>query len=177
MTQKEIENAIYAVLFVCGEPIEVATFVSALDVDLEEIEEALERITKKSEDEGIVLRRTEDKLQLCTNPKYASYVKNVVNPVKKEALSLSVIETLSIIAYKQPVTRGDIEAIRGVRSNYAVSTLLDLNLIKESGRKDVLGKPSLLITTDAFLRHFGIASLEELPIINFEEYSKTEETE
>ncbi len=159
-----------AALFVAGDAIEVSAFAALLDIEPEELDVAIQEMIEegRNREEGLLLTRIGDKIQLCTNPKYAEYIKLLLAPEEHMSLSKSVLETLSIIAYKQPTTRSEIDEIRGVRSNYAVATLMERGLIHVIGRKDVLGRPSLFATTDEFLRHFGITSLEELPKIDFE---------
>lgn len=160
-----------AALFVAGDAVEVSVFAELFDLDPDELDILIQEIIeeKKNRGEGLMLIRLGGKIQLCTNPKYADYIKALLAPDEHTSLSKSVLETLSIIAYKQPVTRSEIDEIRGVRSNYAVTTLLEKGLIHVIGKKDILGRPSLFATTDEFLRHFGISSLEELPKIDFEE--------
>ncbi len=179
MNKNEICGAVMATLFVAGDAIEISAFAQLLDMDEDELDVIVQEIIeeKKNREEGLLLLRLGDKLQLCTNPKYAGYIKDLLAPTEHASLSNSVLETLSIVAYKQPVTRAEIDEIRGVRSNYAVSTLTEKGLIRVIGKKDVLGRPSLFATTDEFLRHFGISSLEELPKIDFEALGQEEETD
>lgn len=100
---------------------------------------------------------------MCTNEKYKAQLEDLLNPVQKKSLSQASLEVLSIIAYKQPITRAEIEEIRGVKCDYSVMWLLQKGLIQEMGRKETLGRPMLFGTTDLFLRHFGLSSLNELP--------------
>lgn len=171
MNKNEICGVVTAALFVAGDAIEVSAFAELLDIDADELDVILQEMVEegKNRENGLLLVRVGDKIQMCTNAKYASYIQMLLAPEEHMSLSKSVLETLSIIAYKQPVTRSQIDEIRGVRSNYAVATLLGKGLIHVIGRKDVLGRPSLFATTDEFLRHFGISSIEELPKIEFEE--------
>ncbi|MEI3406392.1 MAG: SMC-Scp complex subunit ScpB [Christensenellales bacterium] len=106
-------------------------------------------------------------VQLATRPDYAKYVEKLLQPVQKQSLSQAVMETLAVIAYRQPVTKAEIELIRGVKCDYSVQTLVTRGLIAEVGRKDALGRPILYGTTDAFLRHFCLNSLADLPEIDF----------
>ena len=106
-------------------------------------------------------------MQLATRPDYAPYVEKLLQPVQKQSLSQAVMETLAVIAYKQPVTKAEIEQIRGVKCDYSVQSLVSKGLIEEVGRKETLGRPILYGTTDAFLRHFCLSSLSELPEIDF----------
>lgn len=171
MNKNEICGAVMATLFVAGDAVEVSVFAELFGLDPDELDILIQEIIeeKKNRGDGLMLIRLGGKIQLCTNPKYADYIKELLAPDEHTSLSKSVLETLSIIAYKQPVTRSEIDEIRGVRSNYAVTTLVEKGLIHVIGKKDILGRPSLFATTDEFLRHFGISSLEELPKIDFEE--------
>ncbi|WP_162270199.1 SMC-Scp complex subunit ScpB [Christensenella timonensis] len=170
MTKNELSGAIFATLFVSGDAIDLSAFAAFFDMDIDEVDIMVQEIMEDCarREDGILLVRIGDKVQLCTNQKYGDVVKELLAPEERTSLSAAVMETLSIIAYKQPVTRAEIDEVRGVRSNYAVSTLTEKGLIRVIGRKDALGRPALLGTTDEFLRHFGIASLEELPKIDFE---------
>lgn len=103
-------------------------------------------------------------MQLVSNKEYTRYVEELVQPVQSKSFSQSMLETLSVIAYRQPVTKADIEAVRGVRCEYAVGQLMKLGMIRELGRKNVVGRPMLLGTTDAFLRHFGIRTLSDASV-------------
>lgn len=174
MNKNEICGAVMAALFVSGDAVEIRAFAELFGMDPDELDILLQEIIeeKKNRGEGLLFVRLGDKIQLCTNPKYADYIKALLVPDEHTSLSKSVLETLSIVAYKQPVTRSEIDEIRGVRSNYAATTLVEKGLIHVVGKKDVLGRPSLFATTDEFLRHFGISSLEELPKIDFEELEK-----
>ena len=106
-------------------------------------------------------------MQLATRPDYAKYVEKLLQPVQKQSLSQAVMETLAVIAYRQPVTKAEIELIRGVKCDYSVQMLVSRGLIEEVGRKEALGRPILYGTTDAFLRHFCLTSLGDLPEIDF----------
>ncbi|MEA4852700.1 MAG: SMC-Scp complex subunit ScpB [Christensenella sp.] len=170
MNRNEVCGSILAVLFMAGDAIAVPELASALDMDADEMDEIVQEVIeeRKNREDGILLTRIGDKIQLCTNPKYGGFIKEFLKPDEHMSLTAAVMETLSIIAYKQPVTRAEIDEIRGVRSNYAVSTLMERGLVYVVGQKDVLGHPYLFATTDEFLRHFGISSLEELPKIDLE---------
>jgi segregation and condensation protein B len=166
--KREVKGVIMSALFVAGEAVETDAFCELTGADsVEAVADELADELRESES-GILLVRVGSKLQLCTNAKYAQYIRTLFAPALRESLTNSMMETLSIIAYRQPVTRAEIDDIRGVHSNYAVSALAERGLVKEAGRKDVLGRPALLATTDEFLRHFGIASLAELPEIDFD---------
>ncbi|MCI6980276.1 MAG: SMC-Scp complex subunit ScpB [Clostridiales bacterium] len=165
MEYNERFGAIECILFVSGDPvpiIELQRAIGVTDIEMEHIIRSMEELYKK-EKRGVQLFITPETMQLVSNKEYAKYVEELVQPVQAKSFSQAMLETLSVIAYRQPVTRADIEAVRGVRCEYAVSQLMKMGMIRELGRKNVVGRPMLLGTTDAFLRHFGIRSLNELP--------------
>lgn len=168
MNEQEIQNRLESILFVSGDAIPVAELAAALEMEPDALGEAAERIIarKRQENAGILMARIGDKLQLCSNTAYAPEIENVLQPVKKSRLSQSMLETLAIIAYRQPVTRYEIEQIRGVRSNYSVATLIEKGLIYRAGKKKTLGNPVLYATSDEFLRHFQLETLSDMPPIS-----------
>ena len=111
----------------------------------------------------MTVRRYGDHLRMETRPEFAPYVERLLQPVQRQSLSQTAMETLAVIAYRQPVTKGEIEQIRGVKCDYSVQSLLHKGLIREAGRKEALGRPILYATTDRFLEHFGISDIRELP--------------
>lgn len=163
--QDERYSEIECILFVSGEPVSIVQLQRALDVTNMEIDAILRAMEQayREEERGILLYLTEDSAQLVSNRKYASSVEELLQPAQTKSFSQAMLETLSIVAYKQPVTRSDIEAVRGVRCDYSVRELLKLGLIREVGRKDSVGRPMMFGTTDAFLRQFGLHSVNELP--------------
>lgn len=165
MDTDEICGIIEAVLYVAGEPVRVDTLAHALNLTALELEPAVEQLRDRCilDKRGIRLNRHGMEIQLSINPDYASYVESLLQPVQKQSLSQAVMETLSIIAYRQPVAKSDIEAIRGVKCDYSVQLLLARGLIAEAGRRESLGRPILYATTDEFLRHFGLEGLGQLP--------------
>ena len=163
-------------MFVAGNPVPVEDIARAIGVSEEELEKTLSVLESEYDYErrGIRLLRFGKHVQLTTRAEYAPYVERLLQPIQKQTLSQAVMETLAVIAYRQPATKADVEAIRGVKCDYSVQALLNKGLIEEVGRKETLG------TTDAFLRHFCISSLEDLPELNFGEIeaetaSQTEE--
>jgi segregation and condensation protein B len=170
MDQQKMFNIIECILFVAGEPVSAVELQRALDVTQIEIQSVLDNMEKRYREEGrgIQIYRTEETVQLVSNRDYAQVVEELLQPAQTKSFSQAMLETLSVIAYKQPVTRSDIEAIRGVRCDYSVAQLLKLNMIREVGRKDAVGRPMMFGTTDGFLRHFGLHTLKELPA--FEEF-------
>jgi len=164
---ENLENIIESILFVNGDAVDINDIVSKIDVTKAEIKSAVKNLQKKyTEESGIILMEFNNKLQFASNSKYANDVSLVLNPIRQRNLSKATLETASIIAYKQPVTRLEIEEIRGVSSDYAINILLEHNLIEIVGRKDTVGKPALFGTTDEFLKRFNISSIDELPDYN-----------
>jgi len=165
LNEENIKKAIESILFVAGDAVELREIAIALEMEEAELvriaDEMAEQKSKTAE--GVLLKRVGDKLQLCSNPEYMPFIDRVLQPVKKTRLSQSILETLAIIAYKQPVTRFEIEQVRGVQCSYSVAALIEKGLVVRTGRKKSLGNPMLYATSDEFLRHFGISSLDELP--------------
>ncbi len=158
------ENLIEAILFVAGDGVDVNIMRDTLGVSEEEFNYAVENLKQKySGDNGIHLIAYRTKLQLCSNPNYSEQVSAVLNPVKEKQLTKATLETLSIIAYKQPITKLEIEDIRGVSSDYAIDILEENNLIEVVGRKDSIGKPLLFGTTEEFLKRFELSDIADLP--------------
>ncbi len=158
-------SIIECILFVSGDPVEIKSLQDVLEISKTEIIQVLNDMNRnyKDNDRGIQLFITEDTVQLVSNKKYFDYVIKFMQPVQRKNFSQSMLETLSIIAYKQPVTRSEIEAIRGVRCEYSLSQLIKHNLVIDVGKKDTIGHPTLFGTTDEFLRKFGLHSIDELP--------------
>ena len=161
---EQIDNVLEALLFVSGDGLKISDICELLELQKSEITGAVKRLQKKyGGKSGIILLSFNGKIQLASNPDYAETLSCVLNPIKEKALSNPAMETLSIIAYRQPVTRLDIEHIRGVNCDYALQALLKNNLIEIVGRKDALGKPLLFGTTETFLKRFGIEDISDLP--------------
>ena len=165
---KNLKEIIKATLFVAGEGIQISAFNEIEGVDAKQVKKAIEELKNELKGEnGIQLIEYKDKIQLCSNPAYSSQISTILNPIREKALTKAALETLAIIAYKQPVTRLDIEEIRGVGCDYTVQILTEHNLIEVVGRKDAVGKPLLYGTTDEFLKRFDLKDIDELP--NYEE--------
>ena len=144
----------------------LSELAAILKISQEELEELLEEEERRREGSfGLVFRRLEDRLQLATRAEYAGLLVDLFGSKSGEELTKAMLETLSIIAYKQPVTRGEIEELRGVNTSHIVSALQEKGLVVEAGRKEALGRPILYATSEEFLRHFGISSTKELPIL------------
>jgi len=164
MDLSKIENMIEAILFASGNAIEISAIVDGLDLQKSEVKKALKKLDEKySGVSGLRLLQYNNKIQFATNPDYADSVAAILNPIKEKELTNAALETIAIIAYRQPVTRLEVEQIRGVSCEYAVQVLLKHNLIEEVGRKDAVGKPALFGTTENFLKRFQISSLKQLP--------------
>ena len=159
-------SAIEAMLFAAGDAVETDALIEVLNLTQLEFNDALILLTERYSSGGLQLLKFADKLQLSTRKEYAEHIERLLNPEKRKTLSQAALEVLSIIAYKQPVTRGDIEQIRGVKCDYTVSLLEARGLIRDVGRRDTLGHPVLFGTTDEFLKLVGISALNELPSEN-----------
>jgi segregation and condensation protein B len=181
MEGNEIAAAIEAVLFAEGDSVKRSDLAGAIAVSAGEIDKAIEALKEKysADNSGIELIELEDRVQLTTRQKFYDILIKLEAAPKKYRLTDTVLETLSIIAYRQPVTKAEIEAIRGVNSDFAVDKLLGYGFIRELGRKDAPGKPILFGTTEQFLRSFGVKSIEDLPAMPEEkkEEFKTEAEE
>ncbi len=151
-------------MFVSGVPVACKDIADKSNATEKQVLDAAKELQEKyNEESGIHLLIFNKKLQFCSNPNYAEEVSNVLNPIKERELSKSMLEVAAIIAYKQPVTRIDLEELRGSNSEFALQNLLKLGVIEVVGRKDTVGKPVLFGTTDEFLKRFQISSLEDLP--------------
>lgn len=166
-TEKELLGAVEALLFAMGESVSLSKISSAIGKDETEAKRLLEELKKQyqKKERGIQLIELEDSYQLCTKPELYDYLIQVAKQPKKHVLTDVLLETLAIVAYKQPVTKIEIEKIRGVKSDHAVNKLVEYDLVCEVGRLDAPGKPLLFGTTEEFLRRFGVQSVEELPSI------------
>lgn len=164
---ENLDKILESILFMAGEPVAMVDIVGKLDVTEKELKAAATTLKKRyCGESGIVLNQFNNKLQLSTNSLYAEALASVLNPIRERNLSKATLETAAIIAYKQPITRLEIEEIRGVGCDYAISILLEHNLIEVVGRKDAVGRPVLFGTTDEFLKRFNISSIGELPDYN-----------
>ena len=163
--EKHLEAVVKAVLFTMGKSVELRQLAIATGQSEEETRQAVERLKARydKEERGMEIIELEDSYQMCTRTGFYENLIRVAASPKKQVLSEVVLETLSIIAYKQPVTKMEIEKIRGVKSDHAVNRLVEYNLVQEVGRLDAPGHPALFATTEEFLRRFGIGSTENLP--------------
>lgn len=168
---KEQEAVVEAVLFTMGKSVEIRQLAAALEQGEQQAEAAAERLKERyaREVRGMQIVRLDDSYQMCTRTGYYENLIRVASVPKKQVLTDVVLETLAIIAYKQPVTKADIEKIRGVKSDHAVNRLIEYDLVYEAGRLDAPGRPALFATTEEFLRRFGVSSTVELPEIDPEQ--------
>ena len=165
MEQNDLQRALMAVLFAAGEPVDAKRLSQTLEHDEDEIHAACKALMDELSytRSGIRIVRLENAYQMCSSPEMAEYVTKTLETRKPPKLSPSQLETLTVIAYNQPVSRAFIEQVRGVDSSSSVSGLLQKGLIEEAGRLDLPGRPVAFRTTDVFLRCFGLSSLEDLP--------------
>lgn len=170
MDIKEIEAVIEGMLFAAGDPVALEKIADILELDRKTARLILSNlaVSIQNSKRGILLRELDGCYQLSSRPEHYEFIRKLVEPRQKQALSQAAFETLSIIAYNQPVTRARIEMIRGVNSDSAITRLVERNLIKEAGRLDTPGKPMVYETTEEFLRSFGFKSIKELPIIELD---------
>lgn len=163
--KKNLKDIVFSILFVAGEGIEKSFITEKLNITEKELDKALKELQEIYQgDNGIHLITYKNKVQLASNPAYADYISEVLNPIREKTLTRAALETLAIIAYKQPITKLEIEEIRGVNNaDYAIQILIDQNVIEVVGRKDAVGKPLLFGTTDNFLKRFNLQDLAELP--------------
>ena len=160
-----LKGKIEAILFVAGEPVGIRDLAKALRTEEKKIRQELDSLRDEYdfEQRGFLIKRFGDKVQLATRPLYAGDVVRMLQPAQKQSLSQAAMETLAVVAYRQPVTRAEIEQVRGVKCDYSLQSLMNKGLIREMGRKDTIGRPILFGTTDEFLSHFGLETLEGLP--------------
>lgn len=168
MEDKNYEAIIEAILFTMGESVELDKIAAAIELDKEQTKEYISRLQRRYDEDGrgIQIIELEGSYQMCTRNEMYEYLIRIAKQPKKRVLTEVLLETLSIIAYKQPITKAEIEKIRGVSSDHAVSKLVEYNLVNEVGRLDAPGRPMLFGTTEEFLRSFGVQSLDDLPVLN-----------
>ncbi len=160
----KLTNIIEAILFASGKSVELAIIAEKLEVPMREVKKALSELEERYGSEGgLRLLQFNNKAQLASNPDYKTSVEAVLNPIREKELTRTILECAAIVAYKQPITRTEIEMLRGLNSDYAVHALLELKLIYPCGRKDAVGRPILYATTDEFLKRFKLNSLADLP--------------
>ena len=160
-----IKGRIEAILFVAGDAVPVRDLAKALQIGEKELDAVLCEMKDDYdyEQRGFLIKRFGNNVQLATRPLYSEDVLRLLQPVQQQSLSQAALETLAVVAYRQPVTRAEVEQIRGVKCDYSLQSLMQKGMIEEAGRKDTIGRPILYRTTDRFLSHFGIRNLAELP--------------
>lgn len=165
---KRLEGIIESLLFVSGDLLSFDTVAEILELEKDSLKQIINNMKVKyeSEDRGICIREIDGSYQLYTKPEYSDYIGKLHEPRQKQSLSRAAYETLAIIVYNEPITKAKIDEVRGVNSDSAISSLIERNLIQESGRLDSPGRPILYKTTVEFLRCFGLSSHEELPPID-----------
>lgn len=182
MEEKHYKSIIESILFTMGDSVELDKIAAALELDEAETKRLMEELADEYEkkDRGMRIMELDGSYQMCTSQNTYEYLIRIAKQPKKHILTDVLLETLSIIAYKQPVTKAEIEKIRGVSCSHAVSKLVEYNLVMELGRLDAPGRPMMFGTTEEFLRSFGIHSLEELPEaspMQIEEFKQEAEAE
>ena len=182
MSIEKMYAVIEAVLFTMGESVETAKLAAAIEQDVSTTVKLIHNLMDRyeAEDRGIKIIELGDSFQLCTKPETYEYLIKVAAQPKKQVLTDVLLETLSIIAYKQPITKQEIEGIRGVSCDHAVNKLVEYGLVDEVGRLDAPGRPILFGTTESFLRSFGVRNVDELPVISpdkVEDFRKEAESE
>ena len=171
------KGRIEAILFVAGNAVEIRELSKALNMEEKRVQKILNELESEYdfEQRGFLLKRFGTKVQLATRPLYAEDVVRLLQPVQKQNLTQAAMETLAVVAYKQPVTRAEVEQIRGVKCDYSLQSLTAKGLIQEIGRKETIGRPVLFGTTDEFLSRFGIENLDQLPPLPVPETEITDE--
>lgn len=174
---KRLESIIEAILFTMGESVQVEKIAAVIEHDEETTIKIIHNMMDRyqEEDRGVRIIELDHAFQMCTKPEMYEYLIRVAKQPKRYILTDVMLETLSIIAYRQPVTRLEIEKIRGVKSDHAVNKLIEYELVCEKGRLDAPGRPLLFGTTEEFLRRFGVQSLEDLPGIDAEKMETLKE--
>ena len=170
MNNNYLKGIIEEILYIWGEAIDINDLGKIIfDAEKSEIKKAIKEMMdeRNNKESGLIIKKYENKYQFATRPDHEKYISNIIKKSEKN-LSNSSLETLSIIAYKQPITRAKIDKIRGVKSQSTIDSLLDKKLIRENGRLDKIGKPIIYVTTDLFLKYFNISDLSQLPKIDDE---------
>jgi len=171
LEEREIKAIIEALLFIWGEPLSIKDISHILEIDEKRAKSIMQEMIDDFDfnRRGIKIIRIENHYQFCTRPEHYSWISKLSQQKDSKTLSTAALETLSIIAYRQPITKNEIDAVRGVRSDKAIETLVNKRLVEEKGRLERTGRPIIYGTTDEFLRYFGLESLEDLPELeNFE---------
>lgn len=161
---ENLSNILESILFAAGNPVPVDIIAEKLGVAEKDVKDAAKKLQERyGEKCGLKVLFFNKKLQLSSNPEYKDFVSSVLNPIKEREFTRTILECSAIIAYKQPITKGELENLRGLNCDYAIHTLLDLKMIEPVGRKDAVGRPILYATTDNFLKRFNLTSIADLP--------------
>ncbi len=170
MNLENYEAIIESILFVAGEPVSLTDLSNAIEQNIKTTEAIVLNLMDKykNENRGILIIEIDHSYQMCTNPENFNFVRKLYQNTLKKPLTQPLLETLAIIAYKQPITKAQIEEIRGVNADHAVNKLIEFNLVSEKGRYDAPGKPILFGTTDEFLKYFGFTNLSQLPKMDYD---------
>ena len=173
MNKDKIPYAIEGILFAAGEPVKTAKLAAVLEIEIDAVKEAVSllKYDYDTNERGFMIIDIDDGYQICSRPEYYNYIQIILGDQRRQALSNAAMEALAIIAYKQPITRGQIEYIRGVNSDSAVNRLVERGLIEECGRLDAPGRPLLYRTTQGFLRCFGLSTPKDLPELDMSKLS------
>ena len=166
-SRKSIKSAIESMMFIWGEPLDVKDIADVFNIEKKEAYECCRELMEEYEQEGrgIVIREVNKAFQFTTRPDNLPYIERLCTPTRHRRLSQSALETLAIVAYRQPVTKGEIESIRGIRCDRVMEGLAKKGLVREVGRSETVGRPILYGTTDEFLKHFGFETIKDLPDI------------
>lgn len=178
MRLAQLEAVVESLLFISGEAVSLSAIAQTIEMDKATARAIIQSLADKYEEEqrGIRIVEINDAFQMCTAAECFEYIRNMYKSPQRQGLTQSLLETLAIIAYKQPITKGQIEEIRGVSADHAVNKLVEKKLVCEVGRQNTPGKPILFGTTDDFLRYFGFKSVGELPPLEEEPTEEIEET-
>lgn len=173
MEKVNLQYAIEGILFAAGEPVKASKLAAVLEEPIEKVNEAVKLLRHEYDLSlrGLKIIEIDDGYQLCSRPEYYAYIQEILGEQRRQALSNAAMEALAIVAYKQPITRGQVEYIRGVNSDGAMNRLVERNLIEESGRLDAPGRPILYKTTQNFLRCFGLKNPSDLPPVDMSKIS------
>lgn len=166
-SRKSIKSALESMMFIWGELLDCKTAADVFNIEKQEVYDCMKELQEEYEQEGrgIVIRQVNQSFQFVTREENADYIERLCTPIKARKLSQSALEVLAIVAYRQPITKGEIEAIRGVKCDRVMEGLIKKELVCEKGRSNAIGRPILYATTDQFLKNFGFTSLKELPPI------------
>lgn len=173
MNKDKISYVIEGILFAAGEPVKTAKLAAVLDIEMDAVREAVNvlKYDYDTHERGLMIIDIDEGYQICSRPEYYNYIQVILGDQRRQALSNAAMEALAIIAYRQPITRSQIEYIRGVNSDSAVNRLCERGLIEEAGRLDAPGRPVLYKTTQNFLRCFGLSTPKDLPELDFSKLS------